>query len=325
MTTSPRANPAVAVLCADHRPPGMATVEQRADVRYATADDLTAALKGADVLFVWDFFSPAVAEAWPAADALRWVHVASAGVDSLLFPALVDSDVAVTNSRGVFDQPIAEYVLGLVLAFAKDLTGTLRLQHRRQWGHRETERLGGARAVVVGSGPIGRAIARMLQSAGLQVELVGRTRRDDPELGVVHASSDLHPLLREADYVVAAAPLTEATRGMFGADAFDLMRPSARFINIGRGQLVDEDALVAALRSGGIAGAALDVFDQEPLPADHPLWTLDGVLVSPHMAGDVIGWHDDLARLFVENFDRWRSGADLNNIVDKRLGYVPGS
>lgn len=318
--------PAVAVLCADHRPPVMQAVEQHADVRYATADNLAEALKGADALFVWDFFSTAVVDAWPASDRLSWVHVASAGVDSLLFPELVDSDVVVTNSRGVFDQPIAEYVLGLVLAFAKDFPGTWDLRNRRVWGHRETQRLAGTRAVVVGSGPIGRAIGHLLGAAGMRVSLVGRSRRDgDPDFGVVHASSELPTLLGEADYVVAAAPLTEGTRRMFDAEAFAAMPPEARFVNIGRGQLVDEDALVAALRSGGIAGAALDVFAQEPLPDDHPLWTLDGVVVSPHMAGDVIGWHDDLARLFVENFDRWRSGVTLLNIVDKRLGYVPGS
>ncbi|HET7327928.1 MAG TPA: D-2-hydroxyacid dehydrogenase [Nocardioidaceae bacterium] len=323
---APAANPAVAVLCADHRPPGMATVEEQAEVRYTNADDLADAIDGADALFVWDFFSTAVADAWTASGAISWIHVASAGVDRLLFPALVDSDVVVTNSRGVFERPIAEYVLGLLLAFAKDLPGTLRAQEAGRWVHRETQGLGGRRALVVGSGPIGREIGRLLAAVGVEVSLVGRARRDsDSDFGVVHASTDLLSLLPDADYVVAAAPLTDATRGMFGAEAFAAMRPGARFVNIGRGQLVDEAALVDALRSGRIAGAALDVFAQEPLPAGHPLWTLDGVLVSPHMAGDVVGWHDDLARLFVANFGRWRSGAPLHNIVDKRLGYVPGS
>lgn len=317
--------PAVAVLCADHRPPGMEAVEQQADVRYATADTLPHALEGADALLVWDFFSTAVADAWPASDGLGWVHVASAGVDTLLFPALVDSDVVVTNSRGVFERPIAEYVLGLVLAFAKDLPTTLEAQRHGRWLHRETETLDGQRALVVGSGPIGREIGLLLQAVGVQVTLTGRTRRDsDPDFGTVHASSELPSLLGEADYVVAAAPLTPDTDGMFDAAAFRAMRSSARFVNIGRGQLAVEADLVAALLGGEIAGAALDVFSVEPLPADHPLWTLDGVLVSPHMSGDSVGWHAALARLFVENFERWRSGAELRNVVDKRLGYVPG-
>ena len=324
MTTA--ATPTVAVLCADHRPPDMAAVERHAEVRYVGTAELAEALQGADALFVWDFLSTAVADAWPTAHPIGWVHVASAGVDRLLFPELVEADVVVTNSRGVFDQPIAEYVLGLVLAFAKDLPRTWELQGGRSWKHRETQRLAGAGAVVVGSGPIGRGIARLLGAAGMRVSLVGRTRRDDdPDVGVVHASSELRSLLGEADYVVAAAPLTDATRAMFDAEAFAAMRSGARFINVGRGQLVDEDALVAAVRSGSIAGAALDVFTQEPLPDSHPLWTLDGVLVSPHMSGDVIGWHADLSRLFVDNFDRWRSGAPLRNVVDKRRGYVRGS
>jgi phosphoglycerate dehydrogenase-like enzyme len=317
--------PSITVLCADHRPPGMAGLEQQAEVRYVTAEELPDALAGTDALFVWDFFSTAVADAWPASGAPGWVHVASAGVDRLLFPELVDSDVVVTNSRGVFERPIAEYVLGLVLAFAKDFPTTLEAQRRGEWLHRETETVHGQRALVVGSGPIGREIGLLLRAVGVDVCLVGRTRREgDRDFGTVRASSDLPELLGDADYVVAAAPLTPETDGMFDRSAFQAMRASARFINIGRGQLTVEDDLVAAVRGGEIAGAALDVFSVEPLPAGHPLWTLDGVLVSPHMSGDSQGWHDALARLFVENFQRWRTGAELRNVVDKRLGYVPG-
>lgn len=317
--------PSVTVLCADHRPPGMDEVERQAEVRYVTAEELPKTLPGTDALFVWDFFSTAVADAWPDSDAPGWVHVASAGVDRLLFPALVDGDVVVTNSRGVFERPIAEYVLGWVLAFAKDLPTTLEAQRRGEWLHRETDTVEGQRVLVVGSGPIGREIGRLLQAVGLRVRLLGRTRRDDdPDFTTVHASEDLLDLVGDADYVVAAAPLTDQTEGMFDRAAFGAMRRSARFINIGRGQLAVEDDLVAALREGEIAGAALDVFSVEPLPAGHPLWTLDGVLVSPHMSGDSRGWHDALARLFVDNFERWRSGGGLRNVVDKRLGYVPG-
>jgi phosphoglycerate dehydrogenase-like enzyme len=151
--------PTIAILPSEDRPPQLEQRAGSAELRFATDDTLADALPGADVLLVWDFTSDAVARAWPAADTLRWVHTASAGVDRVTFPDAIASDVAITNSRGVFDGPIAEYVLGLVLAFAKDLPGTLAAQDRREWRHRETEPVAGKRAVVVGSGPIGRAIA----------------------------------------------------------------------------------------------------------------------------------------------------------------------
>lgn len=304
----------------------MGGIEQSAVVRYTDADGLAGALPGADVLFVYDFLSTAVPGAWHAADRLSWVHIASAGVDPVLFPALRDSDVVLTNSRGVFDESIAEYVLGVVLAFAKDLPRSLRLQDEARWQHRETERISGRHATVMGTGPIGRAIARMLRVAGMRVSGVGRTaRQNDPDFGVVHASAELTSHLSEADYVVAVAPLTEQTKGVFDARAFAAMKPAARFVNVGRGELVVTGDLIEALRSGAIAGAALDVFDVEPLPADNPLWSMENVLVSPHMSGDVVGWRNILVERFTENFERWRRRRPLLNVVDKQLGYVPSS
>ncbi|URN01543.1 D-2-hydroxyacid dehydrogenase [Actinomadura madurae] len=301
----------------------MAEAERLARVRYVRETELAEALPGADVLFMWDFLSDALAGAWPASGGPGWVHIASAGVDRLMFPALIESETKVTNSRGVFDEPIAEYVLGLVLAFAKDLPGTLRLQGERRWRHRETERVTGSRALVVGTGPIGRAIGRRLSAAGLAVTGAGRTARDaDPDLGLVHPMERLDEALAEADYVVLAAPLTPRTRGMIDAAALDRMRPSARLINVGRGALVAEPDLVKALRAGRIAGAALDVFEDEPLPPSSPLWDMPNVIVSPHMSGDVIGWRDELLRLFAANLGRYVSGRPLRNVVDKRLGYV---
>lgn len=304
-------------------PPGLDEIANDVRLRTATSDELPAALSGADVLLVWDFLSDAVRPAWPAADALRWVHTASAGVDLVAFPELLDSDVVLTNSRGVFDVPMAEYVLGLVLAFGKDLPGTLRRQDRRIWQHRETERLAGRCAVVVGSGPVGRAISRQLAAVGLRVHLVGRVERTgDPEFGTVRAAGALRGLLPAADYLVLAAPLTEQTRGMIDATALAAMKTTARLVNVGRGALVVTDDLVAALRHGGIAGAALDVFETEPLPESSPLWTLPGVIVSPHMSGDVLGWREELVAVFTDNLDRYRSGRPLRNVVDKVRGYV---
>lgn len=283
------------------------------------AASLAAALPGTEVLLVWDFLSDAVRDAWPGTDtsALRWVHTASAGVDRLMFPGLLDSDVVLTNSRGVFDVPMAEYVLGLVLAMAKDLGGTLAAQAQHAWRHRETQGVAGTRAVVVGSGPIGHAIARMLGAVGIAVDLVGRRAAEG-----IHAFDALPGMLPRTDWLVLAAPLTDATRGMLDAAALAALPPSARVINVGRGGLVVEPDLVDALREGRIAGAALDVVAQEPLVADSPLWDLPGVIVSPHMSGDTVGWRDALADVFTANLARYRAGDPLHNVVDKSLGYV---
>ncbi|ASO19831.1 phosphoglycerate dehydrogenase-like enzyme [Actinoalloteichus hoggarensis] len=322
---SPLARPVVAVLHdgVDVLPPST-ELDDLAEVRPAVADELAEALRGADVLLAWDFSSGAVERAWHGVDSLRWVHTASAGVDRLLFPALLeDPGITLTNSRGVFDQPIAEYVLGLVLTYAKDLHTTVDLHRERRWQHRETERVAGRRALVIGTGPIGRATGRLLRAAGLHVEGVGRRERaDDPDLGRVHAAEDLLTALPHADFVVCAAPLTPSTRGMIDAAALAAMRPEARFINVGRGALVDEEALVEALRSGELAGAALDVVASEPLDPDSPLWTLPGVIISPHMSGDVVGWRAELLALFLANLRRYRADEALENVVDKTRGYV---
>ncbi|ADJ49577.1 phosphoglycerate dehydrogenase [Amycolatopsis mediterranei S699] len=319
-----REAPVLAVLCGESRPPDMRAVESGAVVLYTDAAGLAEALPGADALFVYDFLSTAVPGAWHAADRLRWLHIASAGVDPVLFPGLRESDVVLTNSRGVFDDAIAEYVLGVVLAFAKDFARSHDLQREGRWLHRESERIAGREVVVVGTGPIGRAIARLLRAAGMRVSGAGRRERiGDPDFGVVHESARLTEFLPHADYVVAVAPLTEHTKGMFDARAFAAMKPSARFVNVGRGELVVTSDLVAALESKTIAGAALDVFDTEPLPAESPLWTLPDVLISPHMSGDFVGWRNTLVEVFTENFRRWRTGEPLRNVVDKTLGYVP--
>ncbi|MCG7205899.1 D-2-hydroxyacid dehydrogenase [Streptomyces arenae] len=311
--------PTVLVLDADP-PPRLGRLTGRARIVRTDAAGLAARLPAADVLLVWDFASRAVREAWPGPGPRpRWVHTASAGVDHLMSPELAASDTVVTNARGVFDEPIAEYVAALVLALAKDLPRTLDLQRERTWRHREARRVAGTRACVVGSGPIGRAIVRTLKALGVTTALVGRV----PRTGI-HGPEDLDRLMSRADWVIAAAPLTEQTHGMFDARRFGVMQPSACFINVGRGPLVDEDALVQALTSRWIAAAALDVFATEPLPADSPLWGAPGLVVSPHMSGDTVGWQDDLADQFVELYERWAAGRSLLNVVDKKRGYVPG-
>ncbi|MDO0933404.1 D-2-hydroxyacid dehydrogenase [Streptomyces sp. DG2A-72] len=317
--TSPPSAPTLLVLDAEP-PPRLGRLTGRARIEHADPSTLAERLPHADVLLVWDFTSHAVREAWPGEGPRPgWVHTASAGVDHLMCPELADSDTVVTNARGVFDQPIAEYVAALVLAMAKDLPRTWELQRAREWRHRESQRVAGTRACVVGTGPIGRTIARTLKALEVTTALVGRT----PRTGV-HGPEDLDRLMARADWVIAAAPLTEQTHGMFDARRFGMMQPSARFINVGRGQLVVEDALAEALSKRWIAGAALDVFEHEPLTPDSPLWQLPGLIVSPHMSGDTIGWRDELGRQFLELYERWEAGRSLLNVVDKKRGYVPG-
>ncbi|MFC9059734.1 D-2-hydroxyacid dehydrogenase [Streptomyces sp. NPDC057074] len=300
--------------------PRLGRLTGRARIEHTDAKSLAERLPHADVLLVWDFSSHAVREAWPGdGPRPRWVHTASAGVDHLMCPELADSETVVTNARGVFDQPIAEYVAALVLAMAKDLPTTLRLQGERTWRHRESMRVAGTRACVVGSGPIGRAIAQTLKALGITTALVGRTARTG-----VHGPDELDRLLARADWVVAAAPLTDDTRGMFDARRFGVMQPSARFVNVGRGQLVVEDDLAEALTRRWIAGAALDVLSREPLAPESPLWRVPDLIISPHMSGDTIGWRDELGAQFVDLFESWAAGRPLANVVDKKRGYVPG-
>jgi phosphoglycerate dehydrogenase-like enzyme len=316
--------PIAVVLHAGNEPlPRLERLDGRLDLRFTERAGLAEAVPGARVLFLWDFFSPAVAEVWPHCDALEWIHVAAAGVDTLLFPALRDSDVVVTNARGIFERPIAEFVLASVLAEAKLLHQSHDHQRAHQWMHREPRSVARATVVVVGTGAIGREIARLLRAVGMDVRGAGRRpAAADPDFGAIVSSADLPGEVGWADYVVNAAPLTDATRGLFDAQVFAAMKPNAHFVNVGRGASVVEQDLLAALDAGEIAGASLDVFETEPLPPDSPLWDSPGLVVSAHMSGDVVGWRDALAEQFVEQATRWLDGQPLRNVVDKQLGYV---
>lgn len=320
--------PVVAVLTAPNEalPEGLDTIADSVEFRLASdSDSLRQALPGAQVLCVTDFRTQAVSDAWPTADALEWIHATSAGVDALLTPEVRASDIPVTNARGIFDRCIGEYVLGQIIAFAKDFAGNWALKQAHQWQHRETEPVAGASVLVVGAGSIGRTIAKLCAAIGMDVDGVGRRGRPgDADFGAIYAQADLLSILGDYDYVVIAAPLTPDTEGLFGAAEFKAMHPGARFINIGRGPIVRTYDLVDALTEGEIDGAALDVFELEPLPADHPLWDLPNVAISAHMAGDFIGWKRALSEQFIDNFHRWQRGEALNNVVDKAHGFVTG-
>lgn len=318
--------PVIAVITAADEgwPPGLESLPEEADLRLTdTRQALLANLPEADILLVTDFRTRLLADCWPSRHHIQWIHATSAGVDALMIDPIRNSDIPVTNARGIFDRPIAEFVLGLTLCFAKDFHQSVRYQDSREWRHRDTERLQGGRVLVVGAGSVGRQIGRLLNAAGMEVSGVARRARDnDPDFLQVHPSDTLLELLPDYDYVVIAAPLTEDTRGLFGREAFRRMKRGARIINIGRGPIVQTDALVEALEAGDVDGAGLDVFEQEPLPADHPLWGMHNVILSAHMAGDVVGWREALSKQFISNFRRWQRGETLENLVDKQRGYA---
>ncbi len=304
--------------------PRLAEIADDAELRFATSEEeMRSALTGAEVLLGWNFRADCLRAAWDSAADLRWIHWAGAGVDAAMFPELRQSEVELTNARGVFDRPMAEWVLGMIICFAKQVPQTLAFQARAEWNYRTSEMVTGKHALIVGVGAIGREIARLLRAAGMSVEGVGRSARDgDADFGRVHAVADLRAHLPRADYVVLITPLTEQTRGLFAAAEFAAMSKRARFINVGRGALVVEDDLIAALRDGEIAGAALDVFVTEPLPAESPFWSAPNCIVSPHMSGDFDEYESVMGGQFVDNWARYRAGKPLRNLVDKALGFV---
>jgi len=307
-------------------PPGLGSAADAMDVAYAeTADEVSGAIADADVVFAWRARRELLEDAWPRRTRLRWIQAASAGVDSLLFPALVDSDVVVTNATGIFDDAIAEWAVGMMVLFAKGVLGVLERQRRAEWRHELTESIAGRNALVVGVGGIGRAIGRNARALGMDVLGVGRTARaGDDVFRAILGVDELAEVLPWADFVIDALPGTDKTRRVFDAAAFAAMRPGARFLNVGRGSTVDEAALVAALRERRLAGAALDVFEQEPLPENSALWAMPNVVVSPHMSGDFAGWHESVVELFLRNLLRFVRGERLVGVVDKRLGFPAG-
>jgi phosphoglycerate dehydrogenase-like enzyme len=272
------------------------------------------------------FTSRLTPAAFAAAPCLRWVHSPAAGVGSMLFPAMRQSDVVLSNSRGMNAAAVAEHALMLMLAAARRLPDAVRAQADRRWIADELSGLPSLRGrtlLIVGLGAIGSALAGMAAALGMRVLATTRDRRDTVPAGVaeVHAPAALAELLPRADIVVLAVPFTADTRGMIGATELALMRPSARLVNVARGKLVDEQALVDALERGVIAGAALDVVAHEPLPPSSPLWSMPNVIITPHVAGFREDYWEAATELFAANLRRHLDGEAVANIVDKRAGY----
>jgi phosphoglycerate dehydrogenase-like enzyme len=289
-------------------------------------DDRARELPEADVLYA----TRLTAEEFARASRLRWVHSSAAGVGSLLSPALVESEVVVTNSRGVHSTTIAEHAIALMLALRRDLHVAVRRQLAREWAQQElydraSATLAGAplgTMLVIGFGTIGARVAAMAAALGMTVNVV-RRRVSDPPAGVtrVFSSGQLSEALPSADVIVLATAHTAETRLLIGAPEFDCMKPSALVINVARGELVDEAALIRALDSGRIAGAGLDAFNREPLPAESPLWALPNVLLSPHTATFDGDYWRPIVDLFLSNVMKVKRGETPMNLVDKRAGY----
>ncbi|SPE45646.1 D-isomer specific 2-hydroxyacid dehydrogenase, NAD-binding protein [Candidatus Sulfotelmatobacter sp. SbA7] len=295
-------------------------------VHFASYDGIEPHLRDAEIIVTWSLRC----EQFTLAKQLRWIHSPAAAVHQFMFPELIQSDVILTNAREVHGPVVAEHVIALVLALAKQIPQAVRWQQKHTWGqeimwhgHPRPREIAGATLGLVGLGSIGREVAK--RAAGLGMRIIAT--RENPEKGrpdgveQVYASTEINTLLELSDYVVLAAPTTPATTGLINAKRLAHMKPDAFLINVGRGPLVDEAALAVALRSKKIGGAALDVFGQEPLPAESPLWDLENLLLTPHTAGLTDRLWERHYALISENLRRYRAHQPLLALVDKTKGY----
>jgi phosphoglycerate dehydrogenase-like enzyme len=287
--------------------------------------DLAPLLAQAQILFSFRF----PVEWLDTMPALRWVQLSSAGADHMIGQGLFTRrpDLIVTTASGIHAIPIGEHVIGMILAFARGFPTALRNQQAGQWVRYRTDEAHGRTVGLIGYGPIGRRIAHLAHALGMEVRVLRRSgatphEGDDAEpVARFYGPEELPALLGASDYVVLAAPLTGETRGLIDAAALRAMRPTAVLINIGRGPLVVQPDLIAALEAGTIAGAGLDVTDPEPLPAGSPLWHLPNVLITPHLAGSNPLYNARATALFCDNLRRYLAGAPLHNQVDPARGY----
>jgi phosphoglycerate dehydrogenase-like enzyme len=255
---------------------------------------------------------------------LRWIQLISAGVPQELCPPARQAGITVTNLAGLYGNSIAEHALALMVMLARNLHTVIRNQQGRKWDHDVSltmSDLQGRTLAVVGLGNIGLGIARLARAFGMRV--LGCRRTDKPAPGVdrVYARKNLHEMLGEADYVAVAAPLTAHTEGMLGPKEFEAIKRGAVYINVSRGSVAQEKALIEALKSGQVAAAGMDVFAAEPLPSDHPFWAMPQVIISPHYSGETINYSGRPAERFARNLRSWVNHADLEGIVDLEWGY----
>ena len=285
--------------------------------------DLAALPRDAEAILHWAGPRDLLRATFLASPGVRWVHSRAAGLDSMLFPELVESPVPLTNGTGVFSQSLGEFALGVILYFAKDFRRMLRNQEAGRWEQFDVEEIDGQTVGIVGYGDIGRAVASRVHAMGMRVLALKRhaPAEADPLIEKFYGPQELATMLAECDFVVAAAPLTPETRHMIGDAAFAAMKPNAVVINIGRGPVIDQAALVRALNEKRIKGAGLDVFEKEPIPEGDPIYKFENVLVSPHCADHTKNWLSDAMRFFLAQYERFAKGEPLENVVQKHLGY----
>jgi len=257
---------------------------------------------------------------------LRWLQQWSAGADWLLrYPQAASGEWVLTNASGVHAIPISEHILALMLAFARQLNEVMRAQVRHEWkppGWQRVFELADKTMLLIGVGAIGARTARLASALGMHVLGVRRRPTDNvPGVEAMFGPEQLLDLLPQADFVVLTVPLTHQTRGMIGEQELRAMKPTAYIINIGRGGTIQESALIRALQEGWIAGAGLDVFENEPLPADSPLWDMSNVIITPHYAGSTPHYNERALAILLDNLRRYRAGEPLLNVVDKAAGY----
>lgn len=297
------------------------------EVRINISDDpavLAAAAPEAEVVLNCTGKAEGLEPILARAGRLRWIHSLAAGVEHQLIPELVASPVPLTNSRGIFRESLGEFVLAAALFFAKDLRRMVRNQEAGRWEQFDIEEVSRQTLGVIGFGEIGRAAARRCKALGMKVLAFRRRANAGNEDGLADRffeAGQLGDMIAASDVVLVSAPLTPETRGLVGAAEIARMKPTAILVNVGRGPVISETALAEALQSRRIRGAALDVFDEEPLPAGHPFWGLDNLLLSPHCADHTSDWLEQAMEFFVQNFRRFLAGEPLLNLVDKRAGY----
>lgn len=253
---------------------------------------------------------------------LKWVQSFSAGVNTHPLSYLKDKGIVLTNTRGVHAPQMTDHILGMILAFARGFLPAIRYQKERPWSHAfQLTELRGKELLIVGAGSIGQLLAKKAKAFDMRVVGLKRTPQILADFDAVLPLDRMLETMGTADYIVVLAPLTKDTRGMIGAEAFSRMKKEAVLINLGRGPLVEEEALIEALREGKIRGAGLDVFHKEPLPEESSLWDMDNVLLTPHLGGFSDGTNRRAVELMAENIRRFRRGEMLLNQVDLTLGY----
>jgi phosphoglycerate dehydrogenase-like enzyme len=266
-------------------------------------------------------------EQFASAKKLKWIHSTAAGVGQLMYPELRESGVVLTNARGIHSKPMAEHILGMIIAMSRRFPDAFRFQRAAHWAQQEIWdarpfELNGKILLIVGFGSIGQQLARLLQPVAMRIWGITHSGRGDTQFAEhILPSTSLHSALPQADFIVVAAPETPETRHMIGEKELALMKSTAYLINIARGTLVDQDALIAALRARAIAGAALDVTEEEPLAPDNPLWNLENVFITPHISAATDLLWERQEKLLLENLDRWFGGRELLNRVDLQRGY----